>query len=80
MEKVEPRIPHDVQKKLLVFTAAILTLPLVIFFSLRHAGASAIVSGGSAALVANILLFAYVLVAMFEKDPNARRLSAKKNT
>lgn len=79
MVESEPRIPQDVQKKLLLFTAAILSLPLVTFFSLRQVGANALVSGGSAALVANILLVAYVLVAIFEKDPNAQRLAEKKS-
>lgn len=57
----------SVVRKLLYFTAAMVFLPLVTFFTVQYVfNANSIVSGGSAAAAANAVLIAYIVVAFSE--------------
>lgn len=54
-------------RKLLIFTAAMVFLPLVTFFTVQYLfSGNPIVSGGSAAVAANGVLIAYIVVAFSE--------------
>ncbi|KAI9893101.1 MAG: vacuolar ATPase assembly integral membrane protein vma21 [Vezdaea aestivalis] len=65
---VTPAVPAAVIYKLLIFTAAMVTAPIGTYFLTVNAvfGGNATFAGGSAALVANIVLISYVVVAMKE--------------
>ncbi|CCE86195.1 Piso0_005851 [Millerozyma farinosa CBS 7064] len=72
-------IPISVIRKLTFFTAAMVIAPLLVFFisqNLFHS--SSIVSGGLAALTANIVLIGYVVVAFTEDIPKSDATSNKK--
>lgn len=75
-----PDIPQRVVKKLLLFSLAMVVLPLLSFFVVRGIGASAVWSGGAAALVANLVLVGYVIVAFTEdlSELNEPDLKSKK--
>lgn len=64
----QPELPKRVVRTLAAFTLAMLALPLLAFFGLRHAGFNALVCGGTAAAIANAVVIAYVVVAVLEKD------------
>lgn len=55
---------------LLTFTVALLTLPLVAFFTTRWLGYSAVWSGGSAAIVVHILLAYFLYLTFTESTPD----------
>ncbi|OBA13576.1 uncharacterized protein OGAPODRAFT_95737 [Ogataea polymorpha] len=59
-------IPPRVIKKLIICTALMIIAPLFTFFVSRAVFSNSIVSGGLAALVANIVLIGYVIVAFNE--------------
>lgn len=75
-----PDIPQRVVKKLLIFSLAMIILPLLSFFVVRALGASSVWSGGIAALVANLVLVGYVIVAFTEdlSELNGPDLKSKK--
>lgn len=56
----------SVVQKLMLFTAAMVFLPLVTFFTCQYLFDSSLVSGGSAAVTANLVLIAYIVVAFTE--------------
>ncbi|KAH3900863.1 Vma21p SCDLUD_002318 [Saccharomycodes ludwigii] len=64
-------IPREVINKLMFFTAAMVIFPLVTFFATQYYTTNTIVSGGLAALAANIVLVSYCVVAFTEKLPSA---------
>lgn len=54
----------------MLFTVAMVALPLVTFFACQYLFDNSIVSGGSAAVAANAVLIAYI-VAAFSEDSEA---------
>ncbi|VVT50261.1 uncharacterized protein SAPINGB_P002681 [Magnusiomyces paraingens] len=63
-------VPPAVVRKLAIYTAAMVIAPVASFFIVQKVfNASAIVSGGFAALVANIVLIGYVVEAYSEDLP-----------
>ena len=74
-----PEVPAAVVRKLIYFSMAMISLPLVTFFTAQGLGLSSLWSGGLAALAANIVLIGYVIVAFTEDMGEMRQLETKKN-
>ncbi|CEJ82199.1 hypothetical protein VHEMI02278 [[Torrubiella] hemipterigena] len=80
-EETRPTVPASVVVKLLAFTAAMIVLPIGSYFltvnSLFNGNAS--YAGGLAAMIANVILISYVVVAMAE-DQEGSASAPKKET
>lgn len=50
------------------FTVAMVAFPLVTFFTCQYLFDNSIVSGGSAAVAANVVLIAYIIAAFSENS------------
>ncbi|KAK5778355.1 Vma21p PWA37_000395 [Arxiozyma heterogenica] len=59
-------VPRSVIKKLVIATFCMIALPLVTFFISNSYISNSIISGGLAALVANVVLIAFIIVAFTE--------------
>ena len=71
--------PSSVVQKLMFFTAAMVFLPLVTFFTCQYLFESSLVSGGSAALAANLVLISYIVVAFAEDTGSDSETESKKD-
>ncbi|KAF2009834.1 vacuolar ATPase assembly integral membrane protein VMA21 [Aaosphaeria arxii CBS 175.79] len=71
---IAPAVPSSVIAKLLSFTFAMITLPLGTYFFMVNVVivGNTTYAGALAAIMANIVLFAYVIVAM--KEDQSERL------
>ncbi|KAF2146935.1 uncharacterized protein K452DRAFT_242161 [Aplosporella prunicola CBS 121167] len=76
---VAPAVPSSVIIKLLGFTLAMVTLPIGTYFLTVNSvfKGNSTFAGGLAAVVANVVLIAYVIVAM--KEDQSERLEVEKN-
>lgn len=59
-------IPASVVRKLMFFTVAMVAFPLLAFFGVQQMTSNTLVSGGIAAVAANIVLIGYVVAAFTE--------------
>lgn len=67
-------------RKLLLFTAAMVFLPLITFFTVQYLfNGNSIISGGSAAIAANGVLVAYIIVAFSEETSEEHKEETKKD-
>ncbi|KAJ5594113.1 Vacuolar ATPase assembly integral membrane protein vma21 [Penicillium hispanicum] len=76
---VSPAVPKDVIFKLLAFTAAMVILPIGMYFLTVNSvfSGNATWAGITAALTANLVLFGYIYVAW--KEDQSDRLEAEKS-
>ncbi|KAK5987616.1 Vacuolar ATPase assembly integral membrane protein vma-21 [Cladobotryum mycophilum] len=65
---ISPAVPRDVIAKLLGFSLAMIVIPISSYFLTVHRvfNGNASLAGGMAALLANVILVSYVIVAMNE--------------
>ncbi|RMD40084.1 hypothetical protein DV735_g5064, partial [Chaetothyriales sp. CBS 134920] len=77
---VTPAVPLSVILKLLGFTFAMIVVPLGSFFFTREYvfNGSAIYSGAFAALMANVVLIGYVIVAVLEDQGDQKAVQETK--
>lgn len=71
-------LTRTVVRKLIFFTAAMIIAPVTCFFILQNVfNWGSIVSGGTAALVANIVLIGYVVAAFMEDTEEMKEKKTK---
>ncbi|KAL4897695.1 vacuolar ATPase assembly integral membrane protein vma21 [Aspergillus ambiguus] len=75
---VSPAVPTHVILKLLGFSVAMVSTPLGTYFAMTTFGMSPTVSGISAAIMANVILFLYIYVAWQEDKEEREAIAAKK--
>ncbi|KAJ4151424.1 hypothetical protein LMH87_012125 [Akanthomyces muscarius] len=78
---ISPAVPQHVIFKLLGFTFAMIVVPIGSYFLTVHTifQGNSSWAGGFAALLANVVLLGYVIVAMNEDDSENIKAKAKKN-
>ncbi|KAJ2979463.1 hypothetical protein NQ176_g3237 [Zarea fungicola] len=76
-----PAVPRHVIVKLLGFTFAMIVIPIGSYFLTVHTvfKGNSSWAGGFAALLANVVLLTYVIVAINEDDSDAAQAKSKKN-
>ncbi|KAM3562292.1 hypothetical protein MY1884_001890 [Beauveria asiatica] len=77
---ISPAVPQHVIVKLLGFTLAMIVVPIGSYFLTVHTifQGNSSWAGGFAALLANVVLLGYVIVAMNEDDTENVKAKAKK--
>jgi len=80
VSNIRPAVPPHVIFKLLAFTVAMMGLPICVYFltlnKLFHGNAT--FAGATAAVTANVVLIAYIVVAMREDESEAIEAAEKK--
>ncbi|AAS50461.1 AAR096Wp [Eremothecium gossypii ATCC 10895] len=71
-------VPTSVIVKLMFFTLAMVSFPVLTFFVSQQYTSNTLVNGGLAALAANVVLFAYVIMAFSEDVPQSDGKESKK--
>ncbi|KAM0451360.1 hypothetical protein ACHAPV_005344 [Trichoderma viride] len=77
---ISPAVPNDVIFKLLGFSAAMIIVPIGSYFATVHTvfkGNSSL-AGGMAAVLANVVLISYIIVAMKEDQTESDKPESKK--
>ncbi|KAJ5864452.1 uncharacterized protein N7529_006368 [Penicillium soppii] len=74
---VSPAVPTDVIYKLLGFTVAMVAAPIGMYFLTVNTifSGSSTLAGGTAAVTANVVLFAYIYVAWMEDQEDRKALN-----
>lgn len=70
-------IPQTVINKLIFFTGAMIIFPITAFFLLQYLFNNTLVSGGLSALIANVVLIGFIIVAFTEEIPKEGEESKK---
>ncbi|SMN17968.1 similar to Saccharomyces cerevisiae YGR105W VMA21 Integral membrane protein that is required for vacuolar H+-ATPase (V-ATPase) function [Maudiozyma saulgeensis] len=70
-------IPRSVVQKLMGYTIAMVSLPLITFFLIQQYTPNTLISGGLAAAMANVVLIAYVISAFSEDTTDYEKESKK---
>ncbi|PNP42952.1 hypothetical protein TGAM01_v201590 [Trichoderma gamsii] len=76
---ISPAVPNDVIFKLLGFSAAMIIVPIGSYFATVHTvfNGNSSMAGGMAAVLANVVLISYIIVAMKEDQTESKPESKK---
>ncbi|KAK4062624.1 uncharacterized protein Triagg1_9865 [Trichoderma aggressivum f. europaeum] len=71
---ISPAVPKDVIYKLLGFSAAMIIIPIGSYFATVHTvfNGNSSLAGGMAAVLANVVLISYIVVAMKEDQTDLK--------
>ncbi|KAH0498825.1 hypothetical protein TgHK011_006055 [Trichoderma gracile] len=72
---ISPAVPKDVIYKLLGFSAAMIIVPIGSYFMTVHTvfNGNSSLAGGMAAVLANVVLISYIIVAMKEDQTDLQK-------
>ncbi|TFB05688.1 Vacuolar ATPase assembly integral membrane protein [Trichoderma ghanense] len=72
---ISPAVPKDVIYKLLGFSAAMIIIPIGSYFMTVHTifNGNSSLAGGMAAVLANVVLISYIIVAMKEDQTDLQQ-------